>query len=215
MGWWFRKDPQTPVFRPEDSTPDPIPTASEPPASTRELTDQPTRLTSADKELEKELWKYLNTNEEERSNRSRVDGNPSSSPPSTLPQNAATTPGTKSSTNDRVITPDRLYPDTMSCSDAFNRAFYCQSIGGQFMNVYRHGELRECADNWSEFWFCMKTRSQPEDTKRKNIRSFYAERDAKYKDKPSSEDVWEKRLEMNEKAFDLNPDEATSASLVE
>lgn len=203
MGWWFGKDTQKPHLKPVDSTTDSIPTSSEPPASAEEFTEQPTKFLSKDKQLEQDLERFLHTNEDQRSRRQHD----SSQIATTSATDSPVLSPSSTPSDDRTLTPERLYPDTMSCSAAFDRAFYCQSPGGQFTNVYRHGGLKDCAENWSEFWFCMKIRGQREETKQRNIRKFYAEKDAKYKGMPSSEDVWEKRSVMVEKAFDLDPDE--------
>lgn len=96
----------------------------------------------------------------------------------------------------------------MSCREAFDNAFYCQSLGGKFNDIYRFGEMKSCSDHWSSFWFCMRTKSKPEDTKARLIKEHYMQRAAKYKLGPSSEDVWEVRSEPLEGAFRGNPDEA-------
>jgi hypothetical protein len=54
---------------------------------------------------------------------------------------------------------ESLLPTEMSCRQAFDSAFYCQSMGGQFNNLYRYGGVRSCSENWSDFWFCMKAKS--------------------------------------------------------
>ncbi|KAL4900023.1 hypothetical protein BDW74DRAFT_105052 [Aspergillus multicolor] len=93
------------------------------------------------------------------------------------------------------IAPESLYPDTWSCRDAFDYAFFCQSLGGQFVNVYRYGELRSCSEHWENFWLCMKTRRLREEEKKKAIRDFNRRKAIKYKTGPSSEDVWDVRME--------------------
>jgi hypothetical protein len=95
---------------------------------------------------------------------------------------------------------DSLYPTTMSCRDAFDAAFYCQSLGGQFNAVYRYGGMQSCSDHWKSFWFCMSSKSytgQREDM----IKEHYRKKALKYKVGPSSEDVWEgreKKMEWGE-----------------
>ncbi len=95
---------------------------------------------------------------------------------------------------------DSLYPTTMSCRDAFDAAFYCQSLGGQFNAVYRYGGMQSCSDHWKSFWFCMRSKSyagQREDM----IKEHYRKKALKYKVGPSSEDVWEgreKKMEWGE-----------------
>ncbi|OBT51115.1 hypothetical protein VE04_08264 [Pseudogymnoascus sp. 24MN13] len=83
---------------------------------------------------------------------------------------------------------DSLYPTTMSCRDAFDAAFYCQSLGGQFNAVYRYGGMQSCSDHWKSFWFCMRSKSyagQREDM----IKEHYRKKALKYKVGPSSEDM--------------------------
>jgi hypothetical protein len=105
---------------------------------------------------------------------------------------------------------DSLYPTQMSCREAFDSAFYCQSLGGQFNALYRYGGIQSCSEHWSAFWFCMRSRSYPEDQKAAMIRDHYKKRALKYKVGPSSEDVWESR----EKRID-NPEEAFSHGIQE
>ncbi|KAI9765623.1 MAG: hypothetical protein M1835_007354 [Candelina submexicana] len=112
------------------------------------------------------------------------------------------------------ISPDSLYPTTMSCRQAFDSAFYCQSMGGQFNNLYRYGEVRNCSEKWSQFWFCMRTKSQPAEKKRAMIQEHYRQRAVKYKVGPSSEDIWEVRNEPVENAFALDPDTLPSTTHV-
>ncbi len=88
---------------------------------------------------------------------------------------------------------DSLYPTTMSCREAFDSAFYCQSLGGQFNALYRYGGIQSCSEHWKSFWFCMRTKSYPDEQKENMIRDHYKKKDLKYKLGPSSEDVWEGR----------------------
>ncbi|KAJ5092706.1 hypothetical protein N7456_008567 [Penicillium angulare] len=99
------------------------------------------------------------------------------------------------------IAPESLYADTMSCRTAFDYAFFCQSFGGQFVNVYRYGELRSCSDHWDNFWLCMKTRGWSDELRRKTIRDHNRKKAIKYKTGPSSEDVWDVRLDPASGAF--------------
>ncbi|CAG8174680.1 unnamed protein product [Penicillium salamii] len=100
-----------------------------------------------------------------------------------------------------AIAPESLYQDTMSCRNAFDYAFFCQSFGGQFVNVYRYGELRSCSEHWDNLWLCMKTRTWPEDLRRREIRDHNRKKAIKYKTGPSSEDVWDVRLDPATESF--------------
>lgn len=100
------------------------------------------------------------------------------------------------------------FPDTMSCRQAFDDAFYCSSLGGQVNNVYRYGKLKNCSDHWSQFWFCMRNKSKGEDTKKELVRDWYEKKEKKYREGPSSEDVWDERKVKVKRAFDWDPVEA-------
>ncbi|KOS40261.1 hypothetical protein ACN38_g8890 [Penicillium nordicum] len=109
--------------------------------------------------------------------------------------------GNPSPESQSPISPESLYQDTMSCRNAFDYAFFCQSFGGQFVNVYRYGELRSCSDHWDNLWLCMKTRTWPEDLRRREIRDHNRKKSIKYKTGPSSEDVWDVRLDPAKDSF--------------
>ncbi|KAL9592100.1 MAG: hypothetical protein Q9179_007056 [Wetmoreana sp. 5 TL-2023] len=104
----------------------------------------------------------------------------------------------------KTITPGSLYPTEISCRAAFDSAFYCQSLGGQFNNVYRYGTFRDCREQWKQFWFCVRTnRGFLGDREREGrVREHYKLRELKYRVGPSSEDVWKLRARMVEGAFD-------------
>lgn len=99
------------------------------------------------------------------------------------------------------ITPDALYPTEMSCRSALDYAMFCQSFGGQFVNVYRFGEFRSCKTHWSDFWLCMRTRSWDGQEKARAVQDHYKKKAIKWKTGPSSEDVWEVRKEPVKDAF--------------
>jgi len=104
---------------------------------------------------------------------------------------------------------EELLPKEMTCRTAFDAAFYCQSLGGQFNNLYRYGGIKSCSEHWNEFWFCMKTRSTGDEQKVGMIRDYYRRKGLKYKLGPSSEDVWQardKKLEWGE-AFSVPVEE--------
>jgi hypothetical protein len=112
------------------------------------------------------------------------------------------------------ITPDALYPRTMSCRQAFDQAFYCQSMGGKFNDIYRYGHLNSCSEQWGAFWFCMRVRQYADVDKQEVISKFYKERDEKRKAQfGSSEDVWEIRTKGVERAFWKDPNGDDGAEL--
>lgn len=113
---------------------------------------------------------------------------------------------------DRKITPANIYPTTMSCRAAFDAAFYCQSLGGQFNAVYHYGTIRDCSPHWSQFWFCVKTNRRPmsDEERQGRVMEHYRMREMKYREGPSSEDVWVQRTTMLEKAFSGDRDAAVA-----
>lgn len=98
--------------------------------------------------------------------------------------------------HDRVS--ESLLPTEMSCRQAFDLAWSCNSLGGQWNAVYRQGEMRSCSEQWDDFWFCMRTKSHTGETKARAVRQHYRNKEhAKYyaPGKHSSEDIWEIRDE--------------------
>ncbi|KAL1624791.1 hypothetical protein SLS56_007591 [Neofusicoccum ribis] len=189
MGWWWRSDPQAPVTKPSDPTPDPVPTSSQPPASPRDVTDQPTSILSREDQADPDLKAFL------------LELQTSVEP-------SAPTPSSSDAASDAPAGPS-AFPTTMNCRQAFDEAFYCQSLGGQFNNIYRYGTLRSCSENWSDFWFCMRTKSYGKVEKAKVVGEHYRQKEAKYHTGPSSEDVWEERKPGEElkNPFSRDPDE--------
>lgn len=87
----------------------------------------------------------------------------------------------------------------MSCRQAFDAAFHCNSLGGQWLSVYREGGVRSCSEHWDDFWFCMRARAYSSPAKEDAIRDRYRRKElARYHapGKPSSADVWEPRTEL-------------------
>lgn len=97
----------------------------------------------------------------------------------------------------------------MSCRQAFDQAWACNGLGGQWNAVYRYGSMRSCSEQWDDFWFCMRTKSQTGPVKEELVRARYREKEyRKYgPGKPSSEDVWDSRDRK------LEPGEAFSQRL--
>lgn len=107
---------------------------------------------------------------------------------------------------------ESLLPTEMNCEQAFNLAYYCQSLGGQFTALYRYGGIRSCSENWNDFWFCMRVKSYPAGEVKENmIREHYRNKElAKYgPGKPSSEDIWRERRSR------VRPGEALSMPIEE
>lgn len=94
---------------------------------------------------------------------------------------------------------EAVLPTEMSCRQAFDMAFSCNSLGGQWTAVYRTGGMRSCGELWSNFWFCMRHNGSSGPVTENLIREHYRQREwEKYyaKDKKSSEDVWRGRDEL-------------------
>ena len=109
---------------------------------------------------------------------------------------------------------ESLLPTSMSCRQAFDLAWGCQSPVGQFTAVYRYGGPRQCGELWTDFFFCMRARTLAPGPKAAAIREHYRRKeDLKYgPGKPSSEDVWRSRDEKVAPgtAFAMRLDDAPS-----
>ncbi|PLB45385.1 hypothetical protein P170DRAFT_439154 [Aspergillus steynii IBT 23096] len=190
MGWWWNSSspkeasPASPAppssSSPQQPSSDPQPSARPPPL---------TREEQADAEFKKLL--------------ASLEGDINSGSPKTSQQTSSPSEsGPEATVPPSSIAPESLYPDTMSCRSAFDYAFFCQSFGGQFVNVYRYGELRSCSEHWDNFWLCMKTRTWSDASRKKAIRDHNRKKAIKFKTGPSSEDVWDLRTEPDRNAFE-------------
>ncbi|KAE8134050.1 hypothetical protein BDV38DRAFT_256528 [Aspergillus pseudotamarii] len=187
MGWWWSSS------SPTKSEPQIISSFDKKPApeNTGTPTSQPRTLTREER-ADAELKQLLASLEGDINKGSEASQESSSSAES--PESASSLPSS--------IAPESIYPDTMSCRSAFDYAFFCQSFGGQFVNVYRYGELRSCSEHWDNFWLCMKTRTWSDGARKKAVRDHYRKKAIKYKTGPSSEDVWDLRTEPVRNAFE-------------
>lgn len=194
MGWLWGSNPQkdTPKVTPTPTTNAPEPTTQ---------TAPPPRQLSPDEQADLEFKQIL---AELQQADAELSGNQRHGPESFI---GSTTAPANPDTNAPLaqpassIAPESLYADSMSCRTAFDYAFFCQSFGGQFVNVYRYGELRSCSEHWDNFWLCMKTRGWSDELRRKAIRAHNQKKAIKYKTGPSSEDVWDVRLEPATDSF--------------
>ncbi|KAJ5105180.1 hypothetical protein NUU61_002527 [Penicillium alfredii] len=185
MGWWWRSSPQ------KGDSQDPASTT----ASEATSQNAPPKQLTPDEQANLEFSQILaGLREEEAASKS-------SSPTTPTVASDGTSAATHLETPSSSIAPESLYQDTMSCRTAFDYAFFCQSFGGQFVNVYRYGELRSCSEHWDNFWMCMKTRTWSDDLRKKAVRDHNRKKAIKYKTGPSSEDVWDVRLEPAKEAF--------------
>jgi hypothetical protein len=133
-----------------------------------------------------------------------ADTKPSSTKYNRVPKAAspgsASKPESTSSDDPNLPLSEQLLPTYMSCRTAFDEAFYCNSFGGKFNDLYRYGGLESCSGHWNKFWFCMRTRTWSEPEKKEAIRDYYRKVEAaKYgrgKDGQkalSSESIWKSR----------------------
>lgn len=194
MGWLWTTPAQAPTTEKSASSPSPQP-SSESPWATPPQTETPKPL-SRDEIAEQELKSFLQEIE--------ADTTPNSTKYNRVLKNTSSTDAPAHNDSDEPLS-EQLLPTTMSCRDAFDAAFYCNSMGGQFNNLYRYGAVRDCKESWNDFWFCMRTRSFGGALKEEAIRSRFREKERiKYSKEGrenleeedvgrSSEDVWKTR----------------------
>lgn len=154
MGWWpfSSSDPSPTTSAPNDTTPEP---------TKRDFSltnEQHQRIfgrprpdsgssPSRDEQADTELHAFLKEIGAPALDPSSPDTTTS---PTTTPPTPAQNPNTDASgraihpDGSLDITPSALLPRSMSCRQAFDQAFYCQSLGGKFNDIYRHGQLRSC-----------------------------------------------------------------------
>ncbi|RSL50263.1 hypothetical protein CEP54_012026 [Fusarium duplospermum] len=192
MGWlWSSSNKDKPSTPSEEAPPTSTPTQTPTSTSTSSTTDP-------------EIQKFIDLFESEKNAKpeptSEKDQQQSSSSlPSwlTLKKSTRATTPTPSDIPPRDALSEALLPTEMSCRQAFDQAWACNSMGGQWNAVYRYGEMRSCSEHWDDFWFCMRTKGYSPEMREKAIREHYRAKEfVKYgPGKPSSEDVWESREE--------------------
>ncbi|KAM0353691.1 hypothetical protein ACHAPU_001708 [Fusarium lateritium] len=202
MGWLWSSAPSS-----EDKTSAPVketpPTIST--ASTSTSTSAPTTTPSSNSNADPEIQKFLELFEAEKNTKPSppTQGEESSSTStisSWLSLKKSTRPSAPmpSDIPPRDVLSEALLPTDMSCRQAFDQAWACNSMGGQFNAVYRYGEMKSCSENWDDFWFCMRTRGYSAEQREKAIKEHYRAKEfIKYgPGKASSEDIWESRDEL-------------------
>lgn len=177
----------------------PLPDQKSPETAQSSTTSQPSSQNSTtpsfgDESADHELNSFLKELD--------ADINPSSTKYNRVPRDTPSSfkpRSRRSRTTDGSSEPlsEQLLPTTMSCRTAFDDAFYCNSFGGRWNDLYRYGTLKSCSDNWNNFWFCMRTRTYPEKEKEAAVKEHYRKLEsskyAKELGKDSSEDVWKSR----------------------
>lgn len=53
---------------------------------------------------------------------------------------------------------DEALKESLNCLRAFDELFYCYSLGGQFLNVYRYGKYRDCGEKTDDWLFCLRAK---------------------------------------------------------
>lgn len=111
----------------------------------------------------------------------------------------------------RLLSARQLYPDTANCRQLFDQAFYCQSPGGQFVNVYRYGSMRDCALHWQDVWWCMRTNRgswMSAEERAWEVRRHAWEKEKLVRRRPqgSADDVWMQRKRELSHGIFVDPD---------
>lgn len=198
MSWWWNSKPSSASERPlvNETIQKEAPTlpashgTAIPPASTAEPVK---RALSRDEQSNQELIEFLRDiqarSDAEQAERARLKDAGTAAQPEPVHID---------------ISPDSLYPTELSCRSAFDYAMFCQSFGGQFVNIYRYGSFRSCSNHWDDFWLCMRTRNWNKEDRERAIWEHNREKAVKWKTGPSSEDVWEVRTEPVKDAISGN-----------
>ncbi|KAJ4857541.1 hypothetical protein T069G_08438 [Trichoderma breve] len=197
MGWlWSSSSPKLPTDQsPSSASPQPSQSTPPPPSSTSSSSQAPNE--PVDPEIQK-LLDLFNKSDNTTPKPSSSTSSSSQSPSvitSWLSSKLSTAPEAPPVPHLDPVT-ESLLPTDMSCRQAFDLAWSCNSLGGQWNAVYRHGEMRSCSHLWDDFWFCMRTKSYSGTLKEKAVREHYRRKEYEKYYAPgsrSSEDVWQAR----------------------
>ncbi|KAM6477225.1 hypothetical protein HDV62DRAFT_373881 [Trichoderma sp. SZMC 28011] len=198
MGWlWTSSSPKPSTDQSLSSSP-PQPSQSTPPPPSSTSTSSQAPNEPVDPEIQK-LLDLFNKSEDTTPKPSSSSTSSSSQSPSVitswLSSKLSTAPEAPPVPHLDPVT-ESLLPTEMSCRQAFDLAWSCNSLGGQWNAVYRHGEMRSCGHLWDDFWFCMRTKSYSGTLKENAVREHYRRKEYEKYYAPgsrSSEDVWQAR----------------------
>ncbi|KAL7270669.1 hypothetical protein RUND412_006614 [Rhizina undulata] len=109
---------------------------------------------------------------------------------------------------------ESAFPTDMNCISAFDEMFYCYSLGGQFLNVYRYGAVRDCSEKSKDWRFCMRAKMYGPIARKAMILAHNKEKAAKYKQGASSEEIWPLRTQPLENAFSGPPEDDSQQTQV-
>jgi len=212
MGWWpFSSSQSSSVQSPDAALSSTLPVPGNASAASSRIPPPPPPPVVKADNPDGELQSFLASFESPKSPSARTHESITAPnepiPAQAIASTTSTTAPVQTPSGELDISPEAMYPRSMSCRQAFDQAFYCQSLGGKFNDIYRYGALQSCSEQWDAFWFCMRVKSQGEEEKQQAISRYYREREErKKKEKGSSEDVWEIRMEPVKKAFWRDPD---------
>lgn len=188
MDWWWKPKPASSSAKADDPPTLPTPTSKEPVAAPTPAAvpvfQTPKPALTRDEQAEQEWATVLKELQAEAALEPARESKPREQE---AESHATPVP------ND--ISPNSLYPTEMSCRSSFDYAMFCQSFGGQFVNVYRYGSFRSCSNHWDDFFLCMKVRNWKKEDRQRAIQEHYRKKAVKWKTGPSSEDIWEVRTE--------------------
>ena len=208
MGW-FWGSAQAPEASKQpasiDATRDPRPSSTKPAqrstssssAATAPLLSMkapPTRDQLAEAELRSFLQSLEASSTLASDSLSTSAANPTSSPLSETFDPSTPTP----------LTTAHTLPSSVSCRTIFDNAFHCQSLGGQWNSIYRHGSFRKCSELWYDFWWCMRTNrgSMTDGERATSVRKRYEAKEKQLREGPNSEDIWQERKTLVGRVWD-------------
>ncbi|KAK4074986.1 uncharacterized protein Triagg1_4650 [Trichoderma aggressivum f. europaeum] len=200
MGWlWTSSPPKPPADQSPSSSSSHPPSQSTPPPPSSTPTSSQTPNEPVDPEIQKLLDLFSKSEDAPKPSSSSSSSTSSSQSPSII---SSWLSSKLSSAPESPPVPlldpvsESLLPTDMSCRQAFDLAWSCNSLGGQWNAVYRHGEMRSCGHLWDDFWFCMRTKSYSGPLKENAVREHYRRKEYEKYYAPgsrSSEDVWQAR----------------------
>ncbi|KAL7897875.1 hypothetical protein HDV63DRAFT_375799 [Trichoderma sp. SZMC 28014] len=191
MGWLWTSSPPKPPTDQSSSSTSPLPPTSSPSIpSSSQAPNEP-----VDPEIQKLLDLFNKSDDTPKTSSPSSSNQPPSALTSWLSSKFSSAPEALPVPPLDPVS-ESLLPTDMSCRQAFDQAWSCNSLGGQWNAVYRQGEMRSCSHLWDDFWFCMRTKSFSGTIKEKAVREHYRRKEYEKYYAPgthSSEEIWEAR----------------------
>ncbi|ORE04245.1 hypothetical protein BCV72DRAFT_18973 [Rhizopus microsporus var. microsporus] len=88
----------------------------------------------------------------------------------------------------------KQYYEKCSVIDAFDGLFNCYRVKEQAKHYYRYGTRKDCEAKWDFLSLCFSTKLKSAEQADAMLKAYRQAEEEKKVGRPSSEDIWERRI---------------------